>query len=203
MTSEDLQKASWNALAEELNRWYYEPDLEALRIALSVARAHYHQSNKAVWLFVIGPSGSGKTEICINALKAFTGELVNGELPKVEGGTNVCTISDLTDKALISGFMRAGKTDKRYSLLHYYGSSILALVPDFTSFIEKRTEEQKQIMSNLREVWDGEFGKHLGNGKVPQWNGKLTLIAAGTEAVEKRWLVSTDLGNRKIGRAHV
>lgn len=98
---------------------------------------------------------------------------------------------ELTAKTFLSGYTGTANP----SLLHQIGSGILAF-KDFTTFMSKRPEEQAEIASQLREIYDGSFVKDTGKGITISWKGKLTVIAAATPALERAWATRRDLGER-------
>ena len=49
-------------LLEHIGKSFYKPDLQAARIILGTAFAHYFPRVDPIWLFVVGPPSSGKTE---------------------------------------------------------------------------------------------------------------------------------------------
>ena len=169
----------WSSLTAHVNQWFYQPDTEALEVALTAACAHYIVESDPVWLFVIGPSSSGKTAIIINALRNFP---------------NTHIMGDITTKTLISHAVHA----KEAGLLHHIGSSGMLLFKDFTTLISKREDEKKEIASQLREVYDGEYKRNSGNDKNPLWKGKITTIAACTPALERSWGMMRELGERFV-----
>lgn len=166
----------FTALTNHLQDWFYEPDLEALEIALSAATAHYHIQSDPVWLFVVGTSGSGKTSIIIESLSS---------LP------NTFIIGTLSRKTLISGRKKEG------GLLYTMGKSAIMLMKDFTTFMSMRSEDRAEIASQLREVYDGKWSKATGmQDDLQTWEGKVTTIAAATPAIEREWALMRDLGER-------
>lgn len=98
---------------------------------------------------------------------------------------------ELTSKTFLSGYTGSAHP----SLLHQIGSGILAF-KDFTTFMSKRPEDQAEIASQLREIYDGSFVKDTGKGITIRWKGKLTVIAAATPALERAWATRRDLGER-------
>ncbi len=71
-----------------LQKWFYQPDLQAVRIALGAARTHFLNLGDPVWLFLVAPPGSGKTTMNIMATAG---------LPQVR------MIGDLTPQTFLSG----------------------------------------------------------------------------------------------------
>lgn len=166
----------WAELVEHLEKWFYHPDIQALEVALSAAASHYSKGDP-VWLFIIGPSSGDKTSIVINSLLSLH---------------NVHMIGDISSKTFLSGY-----TGTAYpSLLHKIGVSGILAFKDFTTFISKRHEEQAEIASHLREIYDGSFNKATGKGTILKWQGKITIIAAATPAIERTWATKRDLGER-------
>jgi len=51
-----------------LERWFYKPDLQAIRIVMGTIEAHYLNIGTPAWLFVVAPPGSGKTTMSIMGL---------------------------------------------------------------------------------------------------------------------------------------
>lgn len=168
---------NWSQLESFLNEWFYQPDLDALRLTLAAACAHYHAEADPIWLFLIGPPGCGKTSIGIQACI---------------GLPNTYIMGDLTDKTLISGYRG------NPGLLHNLGISIIFLFKDFTTMLSKRHEARGEIIGQLREVYDGVFGRNTGGAnRLPTpWKGKATCIAAVTPAIENHWAVMRELGER-------
>lgn len=167
------------ALSSFLAASYSDLDLDALRIALAVAISHSSNSDP-VWLFVIGPPASGKTSVVIRALEAARGARI---------------IGNLTQNTLLSG--RPSNGSSPTSLLKQVGSGIL-LMKDFTTVISKRAEERAEIAAQLREVYDGRYVKSTGMGTTEDWEGKITLVAACTPAIEREWMLLRDLGERFV-----
>ncbi len=165
---------SWDELVVYLNTEFHNPDLQAISIVMAAGRAQ-SLPGEPVWLFVIGPSGSGKTSIAINCLSSIP---------------NTWIESNLTPRTLLSC---AANGDEN-SLLKRIGSGILAF-KDFTTMLTKNPEQQAEIISQLREVYDGSYKSKTGF-KWQEWEGKITVIAAVTPAIERAWLVHRELGER-------
>jgi len=169
------QRTKWNNLAAFLNENFHKPDLEALLCALSACHAQYFPGDP-VWLFIIGPSGSGKTSIVVNCTSALPHTWVE---------------SSLSTKSLLSG----AKDGAKSSLLELMGKSGILIFKDFTTIISKRDDDQREIVSQFREVFDGRFSIRTGQ-RHAIWTGKATVIAATTPAIERAWAIHRDLGER-------
>lgn len=169
-------KDAWESYTKHLKENFFNPDLEAARISLTAAASHFHKDCDPCWLFILGPSSGDKTSICINSLL---------DLPEVH------MQGDITAKTFLSGYTGTAHP----SLLHKIKSGILAF-KDFTTFMSKRPEEQAEIASQLREIYDGSFVKNTGKGIEIKWAGKITVVAAATPALERAWSTRRDLGER-------
>lgn len=175
-TTQLTQFAPWSSLVDHVRDWFHDPDIGALEISLSAVASHYHEGADPAWLFVIGPSGGDKSSIIVNSCL---------------GMENAHLMGDLTPKTFLSGYTGAPNA----SLLHQIGSGIMVW-KDFTTFISKRLEEQSEIASQLREIYDGYWKKDTGKGNPQEWHGKMTVIAAATPALERHWSSLGDLGER-------
>jgi hypothetical protein len=174
--------AQWNRLRDFAEEWFFEPDMEVVEVAISVAMAHYFKNDKPIWLMILGPPGSGKTSIPLTCLEALPFSYSQ---------------DDLSSSTFLSGLAMGEKN--QFSLLHNIGTpsdrSGILLFPDFTTFMSKRAEEKEQVMGQLRRVYDGEFDRTIGNGRL-SWEGKVTIVAAATPQVESHWSSQRNLGER-------
>jgi hypothetical protein len=173
IVAEQVQLNLYEKLTQHISSYFYHPDLEALRVVFSAVHAHRSKADP-VWLFVIGPSGSGKTTININCIS---------HLP------DVLVASDLTPRSFLVG--KANASDR--SILNK--PSLILAFKDFTTMISKREEDQREIMAALREIYDGKFSRRTAEATV-SWEGKATVIAAVTPAIERCWSINRDLGER-------
>ena len=167
--------AAWDQLAAHLRKHFNEPDLDALRAVLAVAHSHYDDGDP-VWAFIIGASGSGKTSICINAISQWPRVLI---------------MSDITPKAFLPG----GKDGATVGILETMGSTGILAFKDFTTILSQREDDRRVISSQLREIWDGSYSRNSGARRA-DWQGKVTVLAAVTPAIERSWSVGRELGER-------
>lgn len=169
--------AQWTQCWQHILRWYHDPDIEAIRVCSAVALSHYALKEKATWIFVLGPSGTGKTDLCI---KSLTG------LPKKR------VLDQISSKSFSSG-MGVGE----HSLLSRAGKAELWLFKDFSMTLSENDDELRKIIGCLRSVWDGESSREVGAAaRRVEWKGKITSIVAATPALENKWAVHADLGDR-------
>jgi len=152
-------------------------DWAAMELCLAAILAHYAaKETQAIWPFIVGAPRTGKTEAVIRAFDALPAAYSAG---------------DLTPKALMSANDRKGLLQT----LSEKGQSIV-LFKDFTSMLGKRIEDAAEVMAVLREIADGNYARWTGNGEVPPWQGKLTIIAGVTPQIEKHRAVIEVLGPR-------
>lgn len=170
-------KARWEGLSRFLNTKFYNPDLEALLVCLCATVGHYKCEGDPVWLFVVGPSSTGKTSVIINTLAGLPEASIMG---------------DVSGKALLSGF--GGQENA--SLLKRVGPSAIFLFKDFTTIISKRPDQRAEVIAQFRELYDGRLERSVGLDKDLSWEGKITVIAATTPAIERQWAILRDLGER-------
>ncbi|MEK7092028.1 MAG: hypothetical protein AAB907_00220 [Patescibacteria group bacterium] len=131
-----------------------------------------------VWLFLVAPSAGGKTSI-IQALDKVIG---------------IYPISTITANTFVSGFKKKGKET---SLLHMIKDGIITF-KDFTSLLNLNQEERKQIMAQLREIYDGSYVKHFGTGDKIEWHGKIGMVAGVTTAIYVTRDLYASMGERFI-----
>ncbi len=169
-----LPDGTYQELVDTVKKWMIVPDPNAIKFICAFYCAN-RITGKALWAFVIGPSGGGKTEL-LNSITIFD---------------DVYPISILTPNTFLSGM--PGAQDA--SLLPQVTGKIL-LFKDWTSVLSVQKDTKAELMSQLREIWDGDMTKVFGNGKVRRWTGKVSVLAASTQAVDLNQQQYTHLGER-------
>lgn len=112
----------------------------------------------------------------------------------ISGLPFVYPISDITPNTFMSGQKKA---DKETSLLLQIQNGIIAF-KDFTSILSKNKDARKEIMGQLREIYDGEYTKRTGTGYNPTWRGKIGAIAGSTEIIYHQLNELSAMGDRFI-----
>lgn len=172
-----------------LDRWFYKPDHQVLRIAMGTIQSHYLNLGDPAWLFVVAPPGCGKTAITVMGA---------AELPEV------VPLSDISDKAFLSGFYghrdpgileKLGETTTQDQTFTTVGNGVL-LLKDFTTVLSMRREQRSAILGQLREIYDGEFRRTFGTGVTKVWKGRVGMIAAVTPALDRHYSIFSTLGER-------
>lgn len=130
-----------------------------------------------LWMMITAPPSSAKTEV----------------LTALSGHPDAHILSSLTPQTLISGKIRKDGSDP--SLLPLLSDKILVL-KDFTTILTMYHEAKAEIFGQLREVYDGKYGKAFGTGERKDWEGKVGLIAGVTPVIDKQSAVNQQLGER-------
>ncbi len=172
-----------------IRRWFYEPDLQAIRVTLGTLKAHYLNIGDPAWLFIVAPPGTGKTTLTI---------MGTARLPEV------VSLGGFTQNTFLSGFYgrsepglleKLGETEERDREYTTTGNGIL-LAKDFTTVLSMRRETRGEILGQLREIHDGEFRRSFGTGETKVWRGRITFIAAVTPVIDRHYSIFSTLGER-------
>lgn len=185
ITEETNQKAIYDALPiisfvelkSIIDKWLLVIDSGVVKLLCATIYANMLRSDP-VWLFLIAPSSGGKTE------------LLNGLLKNPD----CYFLSQLTPNTFLSGFK--GSKDRQASLLHQLGTNKTIIFKDFTSLLEGNKDAFKDILGQLREIFDGYITKRLGTGDELSWKGKLGFIAGSTPIIEQRMNLIGAMGER-------
>jgi hypothetical protein len=178
----------FHPLREVLERWFYKPDLQAIRIVLGTIKSHYLNLGDPAWLFAVAPPGSGKTSISIVGASG---------LPEVQ------VLGDLSENTFLSGFYghqpglleKLGNTTSNGNAHTTVGDGIL-LMKDFTTVLSMRGDRRNAILGQLREIHDGQFRRDFGTGETKIWRGRVTIVAAVTPVLDRHYSIFSTLGER-------
>lgn len=165
---------SYAQLEAVFDKWMIMPDRGILKLLVSFYCAN-KLPGKALWMIIIGPSGGGKTEF-LNSLLLMP---------------DIYPLSTLTPNTFLSGM--PGKGDN--SLLPKLTGKILML-KDWTSILSMQKDAKSEVMGQFREIYDGSMKKVYGNGRIANWEGKVSVLAASTQAVDLNQQQYTHLGER-------
>lgn len=172
----------WSQYRDHINTWFFEPDHEAIRILLANCYAHTHLQDPPVWIFIIGPSGSGKTRLGIDPYSTISRTTV---------------LSQVTPASFIS-VDKSRRVPVVRGLLPDSGNpgNQIWLFKDFTTFLNEDHYAIGKILSILREVHDGQYGRRLGQTVGMDWRGRITIHAACTPVLEERLAANREFGER-------
>ena len=172
---DSLKPISFTELEAVFNKWLLIVDPYILRFLMGAYGTIRLKGRKPAWCIIIGPSRGGKTEF-LNSLYDLG---------------DIYPMSLLTPQSFLSG-MPGGRDA---SLLPLLGNKIM-LFKDWTSVLSMQQDARREIMAQLREIWDGSFKKVFGNGQIRDWEGRVGLIAASTQVVDLAQQMHTTLGER-------
>lgn len=149
-------------------------DMPFLEIQILVFLSHFLPGDP-FWLFVIGPPGVGKTTI----LETF-------------GGTHTQFLSFITPKSLISGIkLKNGKTA---GILPEINNKVV-ICKDMSIIMEHAARDQ--ILSQLRDVYDGHISGGFGSGAgIIEERVRITFIGASTNTIDAYSNIFGILGER-------
>ena len=166
-----------NNLKKVVHNWFYIEKDEVIDIVVATYIANRFNTDP-LWMMIIAPPSNTKTEL----LRAF------------DGHKDAYFISNLTPSTLVSGIIpKKGRPDP--SLLPHLNDKIVIL-KDFTTVLSIRSEQQQEILAQLREAYDGQYSKIFGNGKEINWKGRFGLIAACTPVYDSHYGVIGAMGER-------
>jgi len=169
---------TFEKIEKEFNKFFLLEDQGICRLFMAAVVANRLPQNDPVWLFLVAPSSGGKTEF-INSIE---------KLPFVFG------IDTLTVNTFASGQQRVGKET---SLLHKLpGNEGIFTFKDFTTIVDMNPMARKEIMGQLRAIFDNKFEKRTGTGEDIKWKGKVGMIAGITSVVHNLQSEFASMGER-------
>ncbi|MDP9299071.1 MAG: hypothetical protein M3P11_12930 [Actinomycetota bacterium] len=155
------------------------PDPSVVDFTVAVAVAN-RLGGDPVWAFVVAPPSSGKTET----------------LQSLTRLAEVYPMSSLTANTFLSGAKKAEKDGKSASLLERLPNGTLLMLKDFGTILSLREDARAEILSQLREIYDGSLVKDFGTGRHIEWHGRLGFMAGTTPAIDVHHAVIATLGER-------
>lgn len=159
---------------------YHLTDFRKVDLLLSTLLS-VDSADKNIWLIYVGASGVGKS-LMTNPIKYV-------EYPATENLAHL--VSDLTTNTIVSG-QGGQETDLAPKL-----DGKIMYVPDFSTVVGKRSEDQREIFSQLRNLYDGIAKKDTGShGENPDYQVDVSFIGNVTPAIYKKNLIHQDMGTR-------
>lgn len=176
---EELEILTIEQVENKIRDVYLLIDVGIIRIVIATVLGNrLGLSDKPIWLLILAGSSSGKTAIM-------------GIIDKC--GPWIIPIDTLTTNTFASGLKR----DEEVSLLHKATNGVLVF-KDFTTITSMNEEGLREIMGQLRSIYDGEFTKRTGNAADVEWKGKVGIIAGGTIASQRKMRQFSEQGERFI-----
>ncbi len=176
---------SLDHLHDTFRRWLSDGyDLAAIDATVATAAAGQFGGDP-LWLMVIGGSGGAKTEtVC--ALASVQAHMIS-------------TIS--SEAALLTASTPKKPTKEATGgLLREIGANGLLVIKDFTSLMSMPPQTRAAMLAALREIHDGHWQRRVGfeGGRVLEWHGHLTIVAACTTAWDFAHAVVASMGDRFV-----
>lgn len=168
---------AFKTLEETVNKWLLINDMGIIKVLAATVIAN-KLSADPVWLFIVTASGGTKTE------------LIRG-LAKIDG---IYPLSDLTPQSFLSG----EKSTKNASLLLRLPEEVILTLKDFTTVLTMHRDKRHAILSQLREIYDGQYKKEFGTGETKEWTGKMGFIAGVTSVIDHHYSIYQTLGERFV-----
>jgi len=173
------KKYTIEEIEEEIGKVYLLEDKGVIRIILStIISNRLKLSDKPTWLLLLAGSSAGKSALLDIVTKC---------------GEWIVPIDTLTAQTFASGMQR----DQETSLLHKANDGILVF-KDFTTLTSMNEDGLRDIMGQLRGIYDGSFVKEFGNGVKVNWRGKIGILAGGTGAAARKMRQYSEQGERFI-----
>lgn len=158
------------------NKWLLLKDNDVLDILYGVMIAN-RLPGDPVWLLLVAQSGSTKSELIMSLDRVI----------------NAVSRDSITANTLISGMSIAGGGDP--SLIPRLNGCMF-LLKDFTLIMEMHENIKKEIISQLRNAYDGKASKELGNNVLRTYESVFGMIAGVTPKIDIYARNETAIGER-------
>jgi hypothetical protein len=168
-------------------KWLGEDyDTDALDVALAAAAVeNFGDGSDPLWLLIVSGPGAAKTE----TVQAFD-------------GIGAVVVSTLTSEAaLLSATPQKDRTKGATGgLLRELGDRGVIVVKDVTTIITMDRTLRGQVLSALREIYDGSWSRRCGadGGRKIPWRGRIAVIGAVTTAWDTAHAVVASMGDRFV-----
>lgn len=159
-------------------------DTDALTAVLAAAAAE-RLDGDPLWLLLISGSGNAKTET----------------VQSLDGIGAVLTSTIASEGALLSATAKRERTkDATGGLLRKIGDHGVVVVKDVTSILSMSGDARAQVLSALREVYDGRWSRNVGTdgGRTLEWVGRITVVGAVTTAWDSAHAAVAAMGDRFV-----
>src|SRR5215471_16998367 len=175
-----------HTLATQMQEYLYFPNPDPLYVVLGTIAGNI-LSGRPLWMMLVGAPSSGRTAM-LETLQ---------EIPRV------FTVGALKGtQTLLSGTPKKDwAKDAKGGLLNEIGTEGgLLCMTDFTRMLSMERAQQGEIMSALRDVYDGKYERPIGGegGKKLYWYGKVGFLGACTNAIDQHSHLIRELGERWV-----
>ena len=164
---------------KEVHRWLELGDDLLPSVVLTSVVANWLSGEQPIWTMIVAPPSSGKTAL-IEAVEEIHGVQALG---KVTARTFVSGLAG-DDYSLLVRM----EQERKWLMTHKDWGTVMSLNPN----------ERNEVLSQLRQIYDGKFDADYGTGVSISWRGKLGFLVGATPAVDRLQKWSTELGERFI-----
>lgn len=168
-------------IRREFSKWLSLSNYDTVDVVAATLLAN-RLPGKAVWLALVGPPATGKTEIA----------------QALSGCENVHLIDGITPATFVSGYKGSKRDRGHHGLLDRMrdGKPHLVVVKDFSTVLQRRLDMRGEILSRLRDLYDGRVHVPFGNDLTVDWQGKLGMIVCSTGQYDKEIKSLATFGDR-------
>jgi len=179
-----MQSKDGNSPLDELkatvSKWLFLDDDRLIDFIMAVYAANLYDSDP-LWALIVGPPSHAKTEL----------------LRALDQREDTYFLSTITPRTLVSG--KIVKKGKPNPSLIFKLTDKLVVLKDFTSILSMRADSQREILGQLREIYDGAYDGGFGTGEPKvTWRGRIGLIGATTPVYDSHHAVIGSMGERFI-----
>lgn len=137
-------------------------------------------AGEPLWGMMLAAASGGKTEVV-----------------RMAGGVSDASLDEFTSAALLS-FSKAAKNPQPVGVLTRIPEKALITIADFSTILASSDRGLRdQLFADLRRVYDGQLNRDLGNmARGLHWEGRVTMLAASTPAIDEYSSHSDKLGPR-------
>lgn len=159
-------------------KWLHLPNTEMIDVLYGSVFANRMKTDPLWIYFVTSPSG-GKSEFLMSlAISPW-----------------ICCVSTLTPKALISGMQTPGGDPSLFAKIMRTETDYTLVVKDYTTVLKMNQVARDDVLSLLRDAYDGQTTKVFGN-MTRSYEGNFGIIAGVTQEIDNPTISDTSLGER-------
>ena len=188
MASASVQ-AKVETIHRTFDRWIWTENWWLLDVVCGSILGNYVLNGPAIWLALVAPSGTAKTVI-LDSLRG---------LPGAYG------IGGYNEQTFASGMIRSKKkkvgilelmTDRQEDGKSFSDGVKFLLMKDFGSVFAKRSHVKNELLTEMRDIYDGHVEKAWGTGAILDWYGRVGAVVVSTNVWDRQVADFTQMGER-------